>query len=124
MVGWNILVSHLLIATASPRETVAAVLQEPAIKKAIRRGSRKARVKEYASVTKSGRDGVCEHISDFEQATYLALLEHHAQTFAALAAEQRAGFVEKLAMRIAWQEVYQVKREVPLAADHVGSEGT
>jgi len=107
----------------TPHEIVATALEEPAIRQAIRRGTRKAQVKKYATVTKSGRDGVCEHISDFVQATYLALLEHHAEAFAALTPEQRLQFVEKLAMRTAWHEVYRMKREVPLDGDQVGSEG-
>jgi hypothetical protein len=98
----------------TPHHVVAAALEEPTIKEAIQRGIRKVRVKKYAAVTKSGRDGVCEHISDFVQATYLALLEHHAEAFAALNPEQRPQFVEKLAMRTAWHEVYPMKREVPL----------
>lgn len=106
----------------TPHGIVAAALEEPAIKKAIRRGTRRARVKKYASVTKSGRDGVCEHTSDFVQATYLALLEHHAEEFAALSPEQRAGFVEKLAMSVSWKEVYPMKREVPLAEPFDGDQ--
>jgi hypothetical protein len=106
----------------TPHDVVAAALEEPAIKNAIRRGTRKARVKKYASVTKSGRDGVCEHTSDFEQTTYLALLEHHAEAFAALTAEQRPQFVEKLAMSVSWKEVYPMKREVPLAEPFDGDQ--
>jgi hypothetical protein len=106
----------------TPHSIVAAALEEPAIKKAIRRGTRKARVKKYASVTKSGRDGVCEHTSDFEQATYLALLERYAEEFAALNPDERAGFVEKLAMRIAWHEVYPMKREELLAEPFDGGQ--
>jgi hypothetical protein len=111
----------------SPAVIVAVALEEPAIREAIQRGARKAQVKKYSAVTKNGRDGVCEHTSDFVQATYLALLEHHAEAFAALAQEERAGFVEKLATSVAWREVYPMKREVPLAepfdGDEVGSEG-
>src|ERR1039458_9050629 len=84
----------------TPHDIVAAALEEPAIKKAIQRGTRKVRVKKYTAVTKSGRAGVCEYTSDFEQTTYLALLERHAEAFAALNPEQRAGFVEKLAMSV------------------------
>src|ERR1700694_2213251 len=98
MVGQGITATALTTAThPTPHDTVAAALEQPAIKEAIQRGTRKVRVKKYAAVTKSVRDGVCEHISDFVQATYLALLEHHAGEFAALTTEQRAGFVEKLA---------------------------
>jgi hypothetical protein len=106
----------------TPHHTVAAALQEPAIKEAIQRGTRKARVKKYAAVTKSGRDGVREHTSDFEQATYLALLEHHGEEFAALTPEERPQFVEKLAMSIAWKEVYPMKREEPLAEPFDGDQ--
>jgi hypothetical protein len=108
----------------TPHDVVAAALEEPAIKEAIERGTRKARVKRYAAVTKNGRDGVCEHTSDFEQATYLALLEQNPGTFAALSPEQRPQFVENLAMRVAWHEVYPMKLEEPLDGDRVGSEGT
>jgi len=110
----------------TPIEALAAALDEPAIKEAIQRGARKARVKKYASVTKSARNGVCEHTSDFEQATYLALLEHHAEEYIALRPEERPSFVEELAIRTAWREVYQMRREVPLAepfdGDQDGSE--
>ena len=105
------------------RDIVAAAFEEPAVKKAIQRGTRKAQVKKYASVTKSARNGLCSHTSDFEQATYLALLEHHAEEFAALSPEQRPQFVEKLAMRIAWHEVYRMNREVPLAEPFDGDQG-
>jgi hypothetical protein len=106
----------------TPHETVVAVLEDPTIKEAIQRGTRKARVKKYASVTQRGRDGVREHTSDFVQATYVALLEHHAEEFAALTAEGRAGFIEKLAMKVAWHEVYPMKREVPLAEPFDGDQ--
>jgi hypothetical protein len=106
----------------TPHEIVATALEEPAIKEAIQRGIRKVRVKKYAAVTKSGRDGVCEHISDFVQATYLALLEHHAEAFAALNPEQRAGFVEQLAIRTARREVYPMKREEPLVEPFDGDQ--
>ncbi len=115
-------VIEVTTAHPTPHDIVAAALEEPAIKKAIRRGTRKARVKKYASVTKSGRDGVCEHTSDFEQETYLALLEQHPGTFAALSPEQRPQFVENLAMRVAWHEVYPMKREVPLAEPFDGDQ--
>jgi len=105
----------------TPHEIVATALEEPAIKEAIQRGIRKVRVKKYAAVTKSGRDGVCEHISDFVQATYLALLEHPDE-FAALPAEERPQFVEKLAMSVSWKGVYPMKREVPLAEPFDGDE--
>jgi len=108
-------VIEVTTAHPTPHEIVATALEEPAIKGAIQRGLRKVRVKKYAAVTKSGRDGVCEHTSDFVQTTYLALLEHHAEAFAALNPEQRAGFVEKLATSIACHEVYLMKREEPLA---------
>jgi len=122
---------HVIAQTATtlpnPRETVAVALEDPAIKGAIQRGARKAQIKKYSAVTKNGRDVVYEHTSDFVQATYLALLEHHTEAFAALAQEEQAGFVEKLATSIAWREVYTMKREVPLAepfdGDEVGSEG-
>jgi hypothetical protein len=111
----------------TPIEALAAALGEPAIKEAIQRGARKAQVKKYAAVTESARDGACEHTSDFEQETYLALLEHHVERFAALAAEERAQFVEKLAKSIAWKQVYRMKREVPLAkplnGDQNGGDG-
>ena len=61
----------------NPRETVTVALEDPAIRGAIQRGARKAQVKKYAAVTKNGRDGVCEHTSDFVQATCVALLENH-----------------------------------------------
>jgi len=111
----------------NPLETLAVALEDPAIKEAIQRGARKAQVKKYAAVTKNGRDKVCEHISDFVQATYVALLESHAEAFAALTPEERPRFVEQLAKRTARHEVYPMKREVPLAepfdSDEVGSEG-
>jgi len=106
----------------TPVEVVAAALAEPSIKEAILRGARKARVKKYASVTKSARNGVCEHTSDFEQATYLALLEHHAEEYIALRPDERPSFVEELAIRTAWREVYQMKREVPLAEPFDGDQ--
>jgi hypothetical protein len=99
----------------TPHDVVAAALEELAIKEAIQRGTRKVRVKKYAAVTKRGRDGVCDHTSDFEQAAYLALLEHHAEEFATLIPEQRVEFVEKLAMSVSWKEVYPMRSEVPLA---------
>jgi histone acetyltransferase (RNA polymerase elongator complex component) len=67
---------------------------------------------------------VCEYTSDFEQATYLALLEHHAEKFAALTPEERTEYVEKLAKSIAWKQVYRMKFEVPLDRDRAGSEGS
>ena len=39
----------------TPPDIAAAALEEPAIKEAIQRGTRKVRVKKYAAVTKSGR---------------------------------------------------------------------
>jgi hypothetical protein len=112
----------------TPIEVVAAALHEPAIKQAILRGVRKAQVKKYATLTQRGRDGVCEHTSDFVQATYLALLENHAEEFSALTPEERPRFVEQLATRTAWREVYPMKREVPLAepfnGDQEGSDGS
>ena len=107
---------------STPHEIVVTALEEPAIKKAIQRGIGKAQVKKYATVTKSGRDGLCEHTSDIVQATYLALLERYAEEFAALNPDERAGFVEKLAMRIAWHEVYPMKREEPLAEPFDGDQ--
>jgi hypothetical protein len=110
----------------NPRETVAVALEDPAIKGAIQRGARKARVKKYSAVTKYGRDGVCEHISDVVQATCVALLENHTEEYTALTPEERPKFVEQLAMCTAWHEVYPMKREVPLAepvdSDQAGSE--
>jgi hypothetical protein len=110
------------------RETVVLALEDPAIKGAIHRGARKAQVKQYASVTRYGRGGACEHTSDFEQATYLALLGDYCDEYAALTPEERPTFVEKLAMSIAWHEVYPMKREVPPAepreSDEVGSHGS
>jgi hypothetical protein len=106
----------------NPHEIVVVALEDPAIKKAILRGARKARVRKYSAVTKKGRDGVCEHTSDFVQATYLALFESHAKTFAALTPEERLRFVEQLALRIAWREAYPMKREVPLAQPLDGDE--
>src|ERR1700674_187128 len=73
----------------NPRETVAVALEDPAIKGAIQRGARKAQVKKYAAVTKNGRDRVCEHTSDFVQATYVALLENHTEEYIALTPEER-----------------------------------
>jgi hypothetical protein len=106
---------------------IPTVLEQPAIKEAIQRGTRKAQVRKYASVTEWGRRKSREYTSDFVQATYLALLEHHVEEFAALPAEDQLKFVERLAMRIAWHEVYPMKREVPLAepfdGDEVGREG-
>ena len=112
----------------NPRDTVAVVLEDPAIKEAIQRGARKTKVKKYSAVTKqNGPDGVFEHISDVVQATYLALLENHTEEYTALTPEERPRFVEQLAMRTAWHEVYRMKREVPLAepfdSDHLGSKG-
>jgi hypothetical protein len=110
----------------NPRETVAVALEDPATKGAIQRGARKAQVKKYSAVTKNGRDEVCEHTSDFVQATCVALLEKYAEEYTALTPEERPGFVERLAMRTAWHEVYPMKLEVPLAepfgSDEVGSE--
>jgi hypothetical protein len=110
----------------TPNEIIAAALDEPVIREAILRGARKAQVKKYAAVTKNGRNGACEHTSDFVQATYLALLEIHANEYTALTPEEQPRFVEQLAMRTAWREVYPMKREVPLAepfdSDQVGTE--
>lgn len=109
MVGKDLAIVAPALTTATHptlHEIVGASLEEPAIKTAIQRGTRKVRVQKYAAITKSGRDGVSEHTSDFVQATYLALLEDHAEGFAALMREQRAGFVEKLAMSVSWKEVY------------------
>jgi hypothetical protein len=112
----------------TPREIVAAALCERAIMEAIQRGARKAQVKKYAAVTESGRGEVRDYSSDFVQATYLALLEHHAEDFTTLAPEQRPRFVEELATRTAWREVYPMKREIPLAVpfdgDQAGREST
>jgi hypothetical protein len=121
----------------SRREIVASALEDPAIREAIRRGVRKANVKRYAAVlhigqilidgTRGGRNEVRDHVSDFEQATYLTLWEERAEEYAALSPEQRPIFVETLAKRIAWREVYPIKRELPLAEplddDLAGSEG-
>jgi hypothetical protein len=111
----------------NPRETVAVALEDPAIKGAIQRGARKARIKKYSTVTEHGRDGVYEHTSDAVHATYVALLEHHTEEYTALTPEERPIFVEELATRTAWHEVYPMKREVPLAepvdSDQGGSEG-
>ena len=113
---------------STPHGIVAAALEDLAVKEAIRRGTRKAQVKKYASVTIRGQNGVCEYTSDFEQSTYLKLLEHHAEEFTALSPEQRPGFVEKLAMSVSWKQVYPMKREVPLAepfdGDHADSEAS
>jgi hypothetical protein len=102
---------------------IPTVLEQPAIREAIQRGTRKAQVWKYAW----GRQKSREYTSDFVQATYLALLEHHAEKFAALPAEDQLKFVEKLATSIAWKEVYPMKREVPLAesfdGDQFDSEG-
>ncbi len=64
---------------SSQREIVAAALEDPATREAIRRGIRKASVKRYAAVlhlgpilidvTRGGRNEVRDHVSDFEQAT-------------------------------------------------------
>jgi hypothetical protein len=112
----------------NPRDTVAGALEDPAIKGAIQRGARKARIKKYSTVTKHGRDGVCEHTSDAVHATFLALLENHTEEYNALTPEERPRFVEQLAMSTAWHEVYPMKREVPLAepidSEQVGSEGS
>lgn len=88
------------------REILAAALQDPAIKDAIHRGTRKARAIGDAS--------------DSVQATYLALLEKSGEEFIALDAEERTKFVEKLAMRTAWNGVYPTRHEVPLvkSLDH------
>jgi hypothetical protein len=109
-------VIEVTTAHPTPHEIVATALEEPAIKGAIQRGMRKA------VVSKRGRDGVCEHISDFVQTTYLALLEHHAEAFAALNPEQRAGFVEKLATSIACHEVYLMTLEESLAEPFDGDQ--
>jgi len=113
-----------LLTVQPPAVTVAVALEEPAVREAIQRGTRKAQVRKYSAVTKSGRDGVCEYTSDFEQATYLALLEHHAEKFAAVTPEEQTEYVEKLAKSIAWKEVYRMKFEVPLDRDRAGSEGS
>lgn len=111
----------------NPRDIVAVALQDPAIKGAIQRGARKARIKKYSAVTKHGRDVVYEHISDVVQATCVALLENHTEEYTALTPEERPIFVEELATRTAWHEVYPMKRELPLAepfdSDQLGSEG-
>jgi hypothetical protein len=103
-----------------------SVLEQSAIKEAIQRGTRKAQVRRYSSVTRWGQKA-SEYTSDFVQATYLALLEHHAEEFAALSAEDQLKFVERLATSIAWREVYPMRREVPLAEpvnrDQFGGEG-
>lgn len=102
----------------TPHGIVAVALEDPAIKGAIQRGARKAQVKKYSA-------GVCEHTSDFVQATCVVLLEN--EEYTALTPEERSRFVEQLAMRTAWREVYPMKREVPLAepfdSGQVGSEG-
>ena len=95
----------------NPQEIVEAALNDPVIKEAIHRGTRKARVK--------------GDTSDVVQATYLALLEKYREEFIALDAEKRTKFAEKLAMRTAWNEVYPTRREVslvdPLDADQTGN---
>jgi hypothetical protein len=106
----------------NPRETVAAALEKPAINEAIQRGAHKAQVKRYASVTKSGRRGMREHTSDFVQATYLALLDNYANEYTALTPEERPRFVEQLAKRTAWHEVYPMKREVALEGNRAEGE--
>lgn len=111
----------------NPRETPAVALEDPAIKGAILRGARKARVKKYSLVTENRGNSACEHTSDFVQATWVALLESHAEEYAALTSEERPRFVEQLAVRTAWREVYRMKREVPLVepieGNEIGSEG-
>jgi hypothetical protein len=102
---------------------IPTVLEQPAIKEAIQRGTRKAMVRRYASVTRWGQRA-SEYTSDFVQATYLALLEHHAEEFAALPAEDQLKFVERLATSIAWREVRPMKREVPLAEPFDGDHTT
>jgi hypothetical protein len=96
----------------TPQQLLEAALKDPVIKEAIHRGIRKTRVMGDAS--------------DFVQATYLALLEKYREEFMALDAEGRPKFVEKLAMRTAWHEVYTTRREVPLVkpldADQMGNE--
>jgi hypothetical protein len=93
-------------------EIVEAALKDPVIKAAIHRGTRKARVN--------------GDISDVVQATYLALLGKYREAFIALDEEKRTTFVEKLAMRTAWNEVYPTRREVPLVktlgGDQMGNE--
>jgi hypothetical protein len=127
-------VEAIIVTRNTPQEIVAATLEDPAIKEAIHRGVLKAHVKKHAAVlymdaidAKGGRDEVRDYISDFVQATYLALLEEYAEEYAALTPEQRSGYVERIAKRIGWREVYPMKREVPLAepldADQDGSEG-
>ena len=110
----------------NPHETVTVALEDPAIRGAIQRGASKAQVKRYAAVTKNRRGRVCEHTSDVVQATCVALLQHHSEEYTALTSEERPRFVEQLATRTAWHEVYPMKREVPLAepfeGDDVGSE--
>ena len=98
-----------------------SVLEQPGITEAIHRGTHKAQVRKYASVTKWGQK-VSEHTSDFVQATYLALLERHAEEFAALPAGDQRKFVERLATSIAWREVYPMRREVPLGRSVDGDE--
>jgi len=129
MVGNGIAIVAAAVTAATrptPHDVVSAALEEPAIKAAIHRGTRKAKVKKYAALTQRGHHGVREYTSDFVQATYLALLEQYAEEFAALTTEQRPQFLETLAMRIAWHEVYPVKRWEPLAkpfdGDQAGNE--
>jgi hypothetical protein len=111
----------------NPRDIVAVALGDPAIKGAIQRGARKAQVKKYSTVTKHGRNGVCEHTSDAVHATYVALLDNYANEYIVLTRDERPRFVEKLAARIAGREVHRMKREVPLAEPsdraQAGSEG-
>jgi hypothetical protein len=117
---------HVVSQTAgtlpNPREIVKVALEDADIRGAIQRGARKAQVKKYAAVTKHGRGGVCEHTSDVVQATCVALLENHTEEYIALSPAERPRFVEQLAMRTAWREVYPMKREVPLAEPFEGDE--
>jgi hypothetical protein len=111
-----------------PRQTVAASLEDPDIMATIQRGARKANIKKYSAVVTNPRHGfICEHISDVVQATCVALLEHHAEEYTGLTPEKRPQFLEQLATRTAWHNVYLMKREVPLAepidSDPVTSEG-
>src|ERR1700732_4322725 len=92
-----VVVAQTAATLPNPRETVAVALEDPAIKGAIQRGARKTKIKKYSAVTKNGRDGVREHISDVVQATYLALLENHTEEYIALSPAERPRFVEQLA---------------------------
>ena len=59
-------------------DIVAVALEEPAIREAIQRGTRKAQVRKYSASPQTYR-GYVENTSDFVQATCVALLENHAE---------------------------------------------